>query len=194
MIETEQEIAMRILQADLEIGERAYPIYRVEVKWVQDTINDPHPRWIEGLPAGRMRNATGWNKMYREVRPYGDIEAEIQTWWETYSQTLPNPAELVVEVVFDRWEVWCLTWFSHWTFDVGLDDNAVLRSFDKYVMRMQAANLRASGYDDKPFCLMGAEDRYRWSGSGDDGNPRENTPPPCRCVHCKKQGVVRIGH
>jgi len=39
---------------------------------------------------------------------------------------------------------------------------------------------------------MGAEDRWRWRGFGDDG--KEETSAPCRCKACKEQGVVRIAH
>jgi hypothetical protein len=40
------------------------------------------------------------------------------------------------------------------------------------------------------YCLMGAEDRWRWYG-GDYDN---KTNPPCRCEGCKKYGVIRINH
>jgi hypothetical protein len=41
------------------------------------------------------------------------------------------------------------------------------------------------------YCLMGAEDRWRWSG----GDSYENrTDPPCRCDGCKKAGVIRVDH
>lgn len=36
--------------------------------------------------------------------------------------------------------------------------------------------------------LMGASDRWRWSGQSKDSRP------PCRCDGCKKNGVVTICH
>jgi hypothetical protein len=71
---------------------------------------------------------------------------------------------------------WCLTWFCHQTFDIGLTDEEYLESFYDYVNTTKNQ-------------LMGAEDRWRWHG---ENNDRQN--PVCRCEHCKKHGLIRIGH
>jgi hypothetical protein len=101
-----------------------------------------------------------------------------------------NPLDLSVNVEFRRWEVWCGGWFGHWTWDVGLSDEQILESFDRFVDRMKCLNDR----EPDAYCLMGAEDRWRWYGceTGDPGSGR--TPPPCRCPMCKQRGVITIGH
>ena len=171
--------------------ETKYPIYSVSVRWVQDVEGDPHPRSIEGLPPGRMRNVTGWNKMYREEQDLVGIDNELRRdRWPNYKKG-NNPSEPIIEIKLLCWDTWCSGWFSHYTFDVGLDDAAVLASFERYVDRIQFSDRSET---EKGGLLMGAEDRWRWHGYV-DGNPQsERTEAPCRCPECKKQGLVRIDH
>ncbi len=49
-------------------------------------------------------------------------------------------------------------------------------------------------FNSAPAPAAGAEDRYRWCGSDDDGKTNPGIKPPCRCKHCKEQGVIRINH
>jgi hypothetical protein len=187
---------------DLLPGEKCYPIYYVDVRWSEDVdekYGPPEPWQTAGLPLGRIWNSTGWDTMFREVRDFADIEAEtLREWWPTFATKMPNPSDPDILVKFVRWEVWCPSWFSHWTFDVGMSDADVLGSFIRYVDRTEMANRReghmADGYWHDPYCLMGAEDRWRWHGCV-DGNPQgERTEPPCRCPACKKRGIVRVDH
>ncbi len=176
-------------------NESAYPIYSVKVRWVQDIdpSYDPSPWQVEGLPKGRIWNRTGWDSMYRKVRKLEEIKAELlREWWPKYEKKGKNPSEPEILVAFARSETWCPSWFSHWTFDAGLDDAAILRSFDAYVERMQEANRLISGESDSPVCLMGAEDRYRWAGIKTENVADGYTDPPCRCPGCKARGIVRI--
>ena len=183
--------------SDLLPGERAYPIYRVSIRWQEDidpSREPPPPRWLEGMPAGRRLNSTNWDTMFREVRELEDIEAEVlRDRWPQCAINCPNASEPDVLATFARWEVWVCDWFSHRTFDVGLDDQAILESFSRFVDRTTEANYRLSGLPDQPYCLMGAEDRWRWHGTV-NGSGDERTDPPCRCEYCKKFGLVRINH
>ena len=89
-------------------------------------------------------------------------------------------------------ETWCIDWFSHWTFDEGQSDSEVMLSFASFVDRMESYN-RSRNKEEKEYCLMGAEDSWRWHGTK-EGDSNERTEPPCRCKYCKEQGVIRIGH
>ncbi len=86
---------------------------------------------------------------------------------------------------------WCLTWFSHYTFDTGQTDEEVLISFQHFVNRYEIDVKRTQT------TLMGAEDRWRWKGmTYPDGKNAAGVEvdPPCRCEFCKKRGIIRIGH
>jgi len=96
---------------------------------------------------------------------------------------------------------WWLSWFQHETFDVGQTNEDALSSFRHYVwwaegqgkryVRGEDGNLL---YDLPVVQLMGAEDDWRWCGSEPDGENDARSDPPCRCKHCKRQGLIRIGH
>jgi len=96
-------------------------------------------------------------------------------------------------------EEWCLTWFAHYTFDIGQTDQETLNSFEEFVYRMKRYNSKngkmeqfsdGTSYWNEPYCLMGAEDRWRWKG-----DPKiDDSRPPCRCKFCKEKGVITIGH
>jgi len=104
-----------------------------------------------------------------------------------------------IEIKFYERETWCIGWFSHCTIDVGQSDEEVLKSFRAFVDRKVQLNLdnwhrpdeRTCRNDRQFYQLMGAFDDWRWSGVDDNGN---KTSPPCRCKHCKNQGLIRINH
>lgn len=80
-----------------------------------------------------------------------------------------------VSIKFDRFDSWCRGWFYHTSFNILLSDKQLIDSFEEYIDRMKK---------EKPdFCLMGANDYYRWEDKG-----------ICRCKYCKKLGIVRIDH
>ena len=191
----------QLLQYLLE-GEKPYPIYDVRVRWPMDIDHDVSEYgegWFTGLPLGRMWNSTSWSEMPKQPRPLNEIARETRTiWWPKMKIRGENPGEPTINVKFSRWEVWCQGWFSHWTHDVGFDAGQVLHSFSQFVGRMEEFNQRegemVNGFWSEPYCLMGAEDRYRWYGRT-TGHPNdEQTKPPCRCPCCKERGVVTIGH
>ena len=119
-----------------------------------------------------------------------DIEKEDMV--EKYKENLKKGGWIEFksqEVKFLGHDSWVLGWFNHETIDEGQDDNYFLSSFDDYVCR--AKRERTYLHGDLYPTLMGAEDYWRWSGVNKDGN---RVDPPCRCEHCKSQGVVRINH
>lgn len=185
-------------------GEKAYPIWSINLSWVQDIPKDFNPgeRAIADFPAGRFRNATGCTKMWKDEVTAEQVDADAQEWSkkvlsnEKYKTA--NISDLKIEVKFVRYETWCLDWFSHYTFDIGQTDEGALRSFSNFVSRMIDLNQREKtfkdGFEHEPYCLMGAEDRWRWHGRTLSDKNNEATEPPCRCDGCKKAGVIRIDH
>ena len=183
-------------------GEKAYPIYSVRIAYTYD-INDENREYIHKnriLPDGRAKESLPYTIMYKEEQDIEFVkqEAKEKNWLnfirvhergvEKGRIPIDNPQLESIEVSLLRYETWCPTWFSHWTFDDGRSDEEYLRSFGDFVNRMERV-------DD--YCLMGAEDRWRWHGVADDGettDPNKYTKPPCRCKHCKAKGIVRIDH
>lgn len=182
---------------------KTYPIYAIAVDWIQNGEHRPeYPNWHKGLKIGRIRNNTNFSRMYQVNKSMTELLLETKQWWKKYKKEKlqdKNPSRPKISIKFVENEVWCPIWFSHWTFDVGQTDQEALDSFQEFIDRKERLNVK-NGHmrndrmpdNEKPFyCSMGANDRWRWSGQDD----KENTvAPPCRCKHCKKFGVIRIGH
>lgn len=173
-------------------GEKAYPIYAFSATWV-DVQREDLRKWRgerdKSLPDDRCFNGTGFTKMFKEEQTPEHLQVFLKEWWEGYKAEKDKNnvwllPKLTVEYV--RHEVWCLSWFNHFTFDDGRDDDEYLQSFWRFIDRMQSLNRKAG---EEKYCLMGAEDRWRWNG---ENNDREK--PICRCEGCKKRGVVGINH
>lgn len=152
------------------LTERRYRVYSLAMLW-QETKDGK-----------RIDNAGSARMMYREA----PSEAELKRWsdatWAHYKAKAVDPSEPVITLRALGEETWCLTWFSHYTFDTGQTDAETLASFEDFVDRVQSAH-------GEEAVLMGAEDRWRWSGA----EPGDRCPP-CRCDGCKKSGVIRICH
>ena len=186
----------------MSVEEKKFPIYKFNFRWNElgDTSKyKDNPRWTEGLPEGRIWNGTGFSKMFKEEQTQEFIDKFANDWWENYKvQDKNKDLDFVLDKItaeFKENESWFLTWFSHETIDIGQTDEEVLQSFESFVRRKEELNYQSRIKDDKDvYCLMGAEDRWRWRGADENGNHSDNTPPPCRCKFCKEQGVIRIGH
>lgn len=188
-------------------GERAYPIYRFTAKWSQDGVQDPqYPNWHKGLPVGRVWDSSSWFQMYKEEQPQELLDAEIKEWFEEYKikkgnmgihgeRQINNPADVELRVEFVEYETWVGTHFQHQTFDIGQSDGEALASFERFVQRKEVLNRNYRGeYGEGAYCLMGAQDRWRWHGAEPSGEPKDHSNPPCRCPGCKKLGLIRIAH
>jgi hypothetical protein len=135
--------------------------------------------WKDYGEDGRRADGCTFMRMPRENTTLEQVEIEArEVWWPEYRNSLKYPSRPTINVSFLGWETWCGGWFTHWAYDLGQSDKELLESFREFVDRKS----RQSGY-----CLMGAEDRWRWSA-------RDRSLPPCRCEDCKKLGIVRIDH
>ena len=177
-----------MMMTDLLSGNEypVYPIYTIRYRWPQEGKNCPNGT-----------NGTSATVMLREPSPTEIAGKAMERAILLAEENNVACDEVDVVVEFDRWEEWCCHWFNHYTWDTGLSDADVLLSFDRYVWRIERLNMHnphytESGYKYDEVCLMGAEDRWRWRGANDDND--DQTDPPCRCKHCKEQGVVRINH
>lgn len=170
------------------MDEKKYAIYRTFALWNQSNLD--------------YANSTGFSRMYREDPGIKGARQDAMNWWEKYILK-PNgfrkkegPSlvdighELVkLECTFYERETWCLKWFQHFTYNIHLSDDELRVSFASFVDRKLPLQHNADFYPElktrppgmKTYCLMGAEDLWRWKG-------------PCRCVHCVKNGVVYIDH
>ena len=179
-------------------GEKAYPIYSVRIEYTHD-INDENMKYIgknQILPNSRAKGYISYSQMYKKEQDINEIKQEVneKTWvnfikvhdrrtLEEGRIPIDKPTLESIDISLLRYETWSLTRFSHWTFDDGRSNIQYVESFARFVARMK----QVEGY-----CLMGAEDVWRWHGKSDDD--KERTDPPCRCMHCKNKGIVRIDH
>lgn len=189
-------------------GEQAFPIYSFSAKWAQDGVQDPeYPNSFKDLPEDRIWNSTSFTKMFKTEQTEDDLEAFQNEWWEHSIKSVDhydnialeskNISDLVLNHKFIEFEVWNLLWFEHMTFDIGKSNEEVLRSFEDFVRRKEELNKHyryKTGEDRDKYCLMGAEDRWRWHGAEPNGERDDHSPAPCRCKYCKQFGVVKITH
>ncbi len=165
-----------------------YPIYYFEARWTQKRVvmndyDDTH-----GLPVTRRWNGTVFSRMFKEYQNRKQLDIALIEFWQKYEKKGEECELFSLHAKFERNESWCLSWFSHWTFDVGQTDEETITYFERYVSRMQLSPNFETGIYDR-ITIMGAEDRWRWKSGSD-----EYEKIPCRCKFCKEQGVLRIAH
>ena len=168
------------------MDEKKYAIYKIFAQWNQNGLDHI--------------NSTGFSRMYKENPGIKGARQDAMNWWEEYIskphgfKVTKGPSlidighELIkLECIFYEWETWCIGWFNHLTYNIHLNDDELRISFGSFVDRklpLQRNSDLAKEYripGMKTYCLMGADDTWRWT-------------EPCRCEHCVKQEVVRIGH
>jgi len=172
------------------MDEKRYPIYGITITWEEDDENGK-----------RKENGTGFERMYREDPGLDGAKSLARKYWSKYRQVKSRSDGMTLmeknarlkelKVEFMGEETWCLTWFSHFTYNVHLSNQELLESFADFVDRKQRENVEhghfrtEANYQNKQagryYCLMGAEDHWRWKG-------------PCRCRHCVKFRLTRIDH
>lgn len=172
--------------------ERWYPVYRFDI-WYE--ITHPMTKYDDMVPV--VENSA-WHRQYREPPTPEKLEDEIHKFWlamltaERSGGQMPTMADRGAKLVgysvtMVEIETWYQIWFQHASLNAHLSDNELLESFRQFVNRKRDADFnlrvlrgpRQEGVEY--YCLMGAEDHWRWKG-------------PCRCEHCQEQGVVRIDH
>ena len=129
--------------------------------------------------------------MYRENPSVSKLEEELEKF---KLGILSRHNEVIfrnAEYEFVEEESWCLGWFNHYTFNEFENDLEIEDNFRDYVNRKETSNLK-NGHQrndmnmsldlkEHPYyCLMGAEDYYRWK--------------ICRCEDCTKLGKITIDH
>jgi len=139
------------------------------------------------------------NKMFRSEEQAESYFKENEKIYRAQIKGNEDLDEFLFEYTLSYRETWCMEWFSHYTFrDRFTSPGSVLADFEQYVNRVErrqgSQHLSPEVIEDfeersghKWICLMGAEDRFRWSGA-------EDGPAPCSCKHCIDQGVWRINH
>ena len=178
-------------------GEKAYPIYRISFIWIQDGDNT-NGRHLD-LPISRVYNSNVFYEMRKAEITDDELKTFVDELWVKYStnakfsESHTNVVLTKTESILHEYETWKLTWFTHETFDMGQTRSEVYDSFEKFVRRKENI-INAHRFDEsKPnYCLMGAEDRWRWGNNNKDIEPSDNIP--CKCEHCKTAGMLRISH
>lgn len=138
-------------------------------------------------------------RIYKQELTEDEKMSEMDRWisaMKNYGWTVFE--DINVEYIGE--DSWVLVWFNHETIDEGQDDQYFLKSFEDYCYRVERENYNLEWNERQT--LMGAEDRWRWSGSiyPEGWNDSMNydlvtrTEAPCRCRFCKERGVVRINH
>jgi len=170
-------------------GEKVYPIFRSIVQFTRDDLETPGhnvhnfmlPDVNADLAQGEDFAAGVWEKHLDQKIRHGELKGKTNI--EANMQFTHMDTELI------RHDVWLLTWFSHYTYNIHLTDTDLRTSFGRYVDRVGRFNLRNGhrAHDsvldlDVPFvCVMGADERWRWKG-------------PCKCQECVRNGLTRFDH
>lgn len=147
-----------------------FPVSRIALNWHQPGLETP--------------NGISIYTMY-DVKEHDINLATDDAWklWQDQVERYEGSTLIRMNSKYLGMFEWCLGWFNHWTFLKDRSDEELLESFRRHVEEMQRSNYKArfNGAEYDPWCLMGAEDRYRWEG-------------PCHCVHCSEANVTRMVH
>jgi len=138
--------------------ENKFPIYKFYANWDQDDFKN---------------NVSDYFIMYRENPSVSKLEEELEKFKLGILSRHNDVIFKNIEYEFIEDETWCLGWFNHYTFNEFETDSEVEKSFRDFVERKKLLG-------EGKYCLMGAEDRYRWN--------------ICRCEHCKKLGKITVDH
>jgi len=171
--------------------ERWYPIYTFTIWW---EITNPMTKY-DNETRHTVEQSTIAKQFHVPPTPE-ELEAYVRKFWIEMLMaergslpTLADRGAVLVGYAVEVREIeaWYGGWFQHVSLNTHLSDKELFESFRQFVDRKREADFnlrvlrgpRQEGVEY--YCLMGAEDRWRWKG-------------PCRCEHCQAQGVVRIDH
>ena len=125
-----------------------------------------------------------------------ELTDKLMEWWDgvltakrddgkPLSKRKPELLKLSVE--FEDNEAWCLKWFSHMTYNLFDSQEEAFNSFHRFVQEKLPLHRNQDLPEEyrvknklKTYCLMGAEDSWRWE--------------ICGCDKCKAEGMTIIKH
>ena len=153
--------------------EKKYPIYRFSAVWDQEDYKN---------------NSTGSCRMFESKLSDEELKEKLEEFKQNIITKHPDALFKSCECKYIEDETWVLQWFNHFTLNKFDNDNDTIRSFEQFVDRKLELNWQNGHFKDdinpnskEPYyCLMGAEDRYRWE--------------VCHCEHCQKGGWTIINH
>ena len=153
--------------------EKKYPIYRFSATWNQSDYKN---------------NGTSCRQMYKEKLTKEELNSKLEEFKKGIINRHENVEFLNATINYIEDETWVGKWFCHFTFNQFDNDEDAIRSFQEFVTRKEIKNEENGHYSnemnmDKPqgyYCLMGAEDRWRWE--------------VCHCEHCEKNEWTIINH
>jgi hypothetical protein len=137
------------------MDEKKYPVYRFTAVWDQDDYQD---------------NATGTNQMFKERPSEEELSLKLEEFKANIIKKHPSAIFKKIEYKYVEDETWVLKWFCHFTYNKFDKDSDAVDSFADFVSRKEEID----------YCLMGAEDRYRWE--------------VCHCEHCQKGDWTIVNH
>ena len=137
------------------MDEKKYPVYRFTAVWDQDDYQD---------------NATGTNQMFKERPSEEELSLKLEEFKANIIKKRPSAIFKKIEYKYVEDETWMLKWFCHFTYNKFDKDSDAVDSFADFVSRKEETD----------YCLMGAEDRYRWE--------------VCHCEHCQKGDWTIVNH
>lgn len=155
------------------ITDPKYPIYKIFASWIQDTSDGK-----------TEHNGSSGSKMFKEHPNPFELSAMLNKYWHDtlnhkskftgYRIIEKNPREISLKIEFSEYETWCITWFAHFTLDIGQTNQELQTSFQRFIHR------KLPLVHDGKYCLMGAEEGWRHK--------------ICTCDSCKKVGIRTITH
>ena len=175
---------MQTRREHLLLEEKLFPIYRFYIEYTLE------------YPTKYFENTTEHTEIdFMALQPMTARELNThlrKLWFNLLISTQYNDTSLADQggkliswgVSLHHYDNWVLRWFQHETRNVYLSDDELLASFALFVNRKMPGHIALTCQvrdGAEWYCLMGAEDRWRWKG-------------PCRCEHCVEQGVARIDH
>ena len=153
--------------------EKKYPIYRFSAVWDQEDYKN---------------NSTSIYRMFESRLSDEELGENLEKFKQNIIEKHPDAIFKSCECKYIEDETWSIQWFNHITLNKFDNDNEAIKSFERFVNRKSELNLTNGHYkgdmnfnsNEPYYCLMGAEDRYRWE--------------VCHCEHCKKGGWTIINH
>lgn len=153
--------------------EKKYPIYRFFAMWDQKDFES---------------NSTSSYRMFENPLTDEEINIELEKYKKDITNKYPISLFKVCECEYIENETWTVRWFSHFTLNKFDNDTEAITSFEQFVDRKIKLNQQNGHHKgsmnlnskEPYYCLMGAEDRYRWE--------------VCHCEYCQKGGWTIINH